>query len=76
LRNTPKVVGGLTPECARRAVSFYEHVCDEVVEVSSTEAAELTKLLENIFRSVNIAYPLRGFADHLEIAHHRILDYR
>jgi len=31
-------------------VSFYEHVCDEVVEVSSTEAAELTKLLENVFR--------------------------
>jgi len=55
LRNTPKVVGGLTPECRRRAAAFYEHVCDEVVEVSSTEAAELTKLLENIFRSVNIA---------------------
>ena len=55
LRNTPKVVGGLTPECCRRAVAFYEQVCDELVEVSSTEAAELTKLLENIFRSVNIA---------------------
>ena len=55
LRNTPKVVGGLTPECRRRAVAFYEQVCDELVEVSSTEAAELTKLLENIFRSVNIA---------------------
>ena len=55
LRNTPKVVGGLTPECCRRAVAFYELVCDEVVEVSSTEAAELTKLLENVFRSVNIA---------------------
>jgi len=48
-------VGGLTPECRRRAVAFYEQVCDELVEVSSTEAAELTKLLENIFRSVNIA---------------------
>ena len=55
LRNTPKVVGGLTPECRRRAIAFYEQVCDELVEVSSTEAAELTKLLENIFRSVNIA---------------------
>ena len=48
-------MGGLTPECRRRAVAFYEQVCDELVEVSSTEAAELTKLLENIFRSVNIA---------------------
>jgi UDP-N-acetyl-D-glucosamine dehydrogenase len=55
LRNTPKVVGGLTPECLRRAVAFYELVCHEVVEVSSTESAELTKLLENVFRSVNIA---------------------
>jgi UDP-N-acetyl-D-glucosamine dehydrogenase len=55
LRNTPKVVGGLTPECRRRAVALYETVCDEVVEVSTPEAAELTKLLENVFRSVNIA---------------------
>ena len=55
LRNTPKVVGGLTDACRRRAVELYREVCDEVVEVSSPEAAELTKLLENIFRSVNIA---------------------
>jgi UDP-N-acetyl-D-glucosamine dehydrogenase len=55
LRNTPKVLGGLTPTCATRARELYEIVCDEVVVVSSTEAAELTKLLENIFRSVNIA---------------------
>jgi UDP-N-acetyl-D-glucosamine dehydrogenase len=55
LRTTPKVVGGLTPACAARARELYELVCDEVVVVSSTEAAELTKLLENIFRSVNIA---------------------
>ncbi len=55
LRNTPKVVGGLTAECTRRAVELYRTVCDEVVEVSTPEAAELTKLLENIFRSVNIA---------------------
>jgi UDP-N-acetyl-D-glucosamine dehydrogenase len=55
LRNTPKVLGGLTPTCAARARELYELVCDEVVVVSSTEAAELTKLLENIFRSVNIA---------------------
>jgi UDP-N-acetyl-D-glucosamine dehydrogenase len=55
MRNTPKVVGGLTPECLRRATELYEIVCDEVVQVSTPEAAELTKLLENIFRSVNIA---------------------
>ena len=55
LRNTPKVVGGLTEACAERAESLYGLVCDEIVPVSSPETAELTKLLENIFRSVNIA---------------------
>jgi UDP-N-acetyl-D-glucosamine dehydrogenase len=55
LRNTPKVVGGVTAECTDRAVALYRLVCDQVVAVSSPEAAELTKLLENIFRSVNIA---------------------
>jgi UDP-N-acetyl-D-glucosamine dehydrogenase len=55
VRNTPKVVGGLTDECRRRAVELYGLICDDVVEVSSPEVAELTKLLENIFRSVNIA---------------------
>jgi len=55
MRNTPKVVGGLTEACAERARGLYEIVCDEVVPVSSPEAAELTKLLENVFRSVNIA---------------------
>ena len=55
LRNTPKVVGGLTETCAERAEQIYGLVCDQLVRVSSPEAAELTKLLENIFRSVNIA---------------------
>ena len=55
MRTTPKIVGGLTEECLRRAVAMYELVCDEVVTVSTPEAAELTKLLENVFRSVNIA---------------------
>jgi UDP-N-acetyl-D-glucosamine dehydrogenase len=54
-QNTPKVVGGLTEECTRRAVELYEGAVKEVVPVSSPEAAEMTKLLENIFRSVNIA---------------------
>jgi UDP-N-acetyl-D-glucosamine dehydrogenase len=55
LRNTPKVVGGMTPACLERAVELYSRVCDHIVPVSTPEAAELTKLLENIFRSVNIA---------------------
>src|SRR2546426_109290 len=54
-KTTPKVVGGITPECTRRAAELYGTAVDEIVEVSSPEAAELTKLLENIFRSVNIA---------------------
>ena len=55
IAETPKVVGGMTQACSERAVAVYSEVCDEVVTVSSPEAAELSKLLENIFRSVNIA---------------------
>ena len=55
LRNTPRVVGGITPECTERAVKLYRRVCDNVVAVSTPEVAEMTKLLENNFRSVNIA---------------------
>src|SRR5205085_2203207 len=55
LGTTPKVVGGMTEQCADRAADLYGKVCDHIVRVSSPEAAELTKLLENIFRSVNIA---------------------
>ncbi len=55
LRTTPKVVGGLTDACCDRAVELYGEVCDHLVRVSTPEVAELTKLLENIFRSVNIA---------------------
>ncbi len=54
-KTTPKVLGGITPECARRAAAVYRRAVDTVHELSSPEAAELTKLLENIFRSVNIA---------------------
>jgi UDP-N-acetyl-D-glucosamine dehydrogenase len=69
LRTTPKIVGGLTEECRRRAVAMYEEVCENVVPVSTTEAAELTKLLENIFRSVNIALvnELAILCDRMEI---------
>lgn len=55
LERIPKVVGGLTPECLRKAAALYAAVVPKVVEVSSCDAAEATKLLENIFRSVNIA---------------------
>ena len=54
-KNTPKVVGGVTPECTATAVAFYGSFLDTIVPVSSTRAAEMTKLLENIFRCVNIA---------------------
>jgi UDP-N-acetyl-D-glucosamine dehydrogenase len=53
-RNTPKVVGGVTPACQRVVLALYEPVFERLVPVSSPEAAELTKLLENTFRSVNI----------------------
>jgi len=54
-KSTPKVVGGLTPACTARALQIYGPAIDHVVPVSTPEAAEMTKLLENIFRSVNIA---------------------
>ncbi len=53
-RNTPKVVGGLTPACLEVVLALYEPVFDTLVPVSSPESAELVKLLENTFRSVNI----------------------
>ncbi|MDI3281472.1 MAG: nucleotide sugar dehydrogenase, partial [Bacillota bacterium] len=55
IRNTPKVVGGITPDCTRRAVAFYRTFVEEVVPVSSATVAEAVKLLENSFRAVNIA---------------------
>jgi UDP-N-acetyl-D-glucosamine dehydrogenase len=55
IRTTPKVVGGLTPTCTEAAAKVYRRICKHVVTVGSPEVAELAKLLENIFRSVNIA---------------------
>lgn len=55
IRTTPKIVGGLTEACTAKAAELYSRICDEVIEVSGPEAAEMAKLLENIFRSVNIA---------------------
>ncbi len=56
LKNTVKIVGGVTESCTEKAATFYERVVDQVQRVSSPEVAELSKLLENIFRSVNIAF--------------------
>ena len=53
-RNTPKVVGGITPNCLKAALALYQPAIDTLVPVSSPEAAELVKILENTFRSVNI----------------------
>lgn len=55
LANTPKIVGGMTAACTERAAAVYGRICDQIVRVSTPEAAEMAKLLENIFRSVNIA---------------------
>ena len=55
MRTTPKVVGGLNEQSGARAEALYGRVCETVVRVGSPEIAEMTKLLENIFRSVNIA---------------------
>ena len=53
-KNTPKVLGGVTPECTEYAKAVYEQVFDKIVAVSSAEAAEMAKLLENTFRMINI----------------------
>ena len=55
LRNTPKVIGGVTPGCAQAAAAFYASICDRVVTAKSAREAEMAKLLENTYRHVNIA---------------------
>lgn len=55
IRNTPKIVGGIDPASTELAADFYERISDRVVRVSCPEAAEMTKVFENVFRSVNIA---------------------
>ncbi len=67
LRNTPKIVAGITKECTRMAKALYKEIVDEVVCVSSTEAAEMIKLLENTFRSVNI-----GLVNEIALMCHRL----
>ncbi|MGC5033277.1 nucleotide sugar dehydrogenase [Micromonospora sp. DT229] len=58
MNNTPKLVGGFTAECTRRATMLFEQVCERVHPVSSPEVAELAKVFENTFRLVNIALTL------------------
>jgi UDP-N-acetyl-D-glucosamine dehydrogenase len=55
IRNTPKVIGGTTPSCREVALALYARAVENVIPVTSTRAAEMVKLLENTFRSVNIA---------------------
>lgn len=54
VKNTPKIVGGVTDECTKMATSLYQKICESVVPVSSASAAEAVKLLENTFRAINI----------------------
>lgn len=55
VRNTPRVLGGITPACLEHGLALYRRIVATVVPVSSTEAAEMAKLLENTFRAINIA---------------------
>jgi UDP-N-acetyl-D-mannosaminuronate dehydrogenase len=55
MRNTPKVVGGLTLSCTEAAEIFYGKICDQVIKAASAREAEMAKLLENTYRQVNIA---------------------
>jgi len=67
IRNTPKVVGGITPACTRLAALLYGRVAQKVVPVSNAETAEMAKLLENTFRAVNI-----GLVNEMALICHRL----
>jgi UDP-N-acetyl-D-glucosamine dehydrogenase len=56
VENTPKLVGGLTPQCTDLSVTFYGPVCDSVVRCSSPDVAEFSKLVENTYRFINISF--------------------
>jgi UDP-N-acetyl-D-glucosamine dehydrogenase len=74
-RSIPKVCGGCTPACLQAGIALYRQVIDKVVPVSSTQAAELTKLLENIHRSVNIGLvnEMKMVADRMGIDIHEVI---
>ena len=75
-KTTPKVVGGITPACTKAAAEVYRAALDTVHEVSTPDAAELTKLLENIYRAVNIALvnELAQLCDRMEIDVWEVID--
>lgn len=75
-RTIPKVIGGHTPACLEVGVALYEHAIDKVVPVSSTKAAEMTKLLENIHRAVNIGLvnEMKVVADRMGIDIFEVVD--
>lgn len=75
-RNTPKVVGGITPRCTELAAALYSQFIDRVVSVSSARTAEMVKLLENTFRSVNIALvnELASMCDVLGVDAYEVID--
>jgi UDP-N-acetyl-D-glucosamine dehydrogenase len=75
-RSIPKVVGGVTPSCQKAGIALYEAAVDRVVPVSSTRAAELTKLLENIYRAVNIglANEMKMIADGMGIDIYEVIN--
>ena len=74
-RTIPKVVGGVTPACLEAGLALYGQVIDKVVPVSSTRAAEMTKLLENIHRAVNIGLvnEMKMVADRMGIDIHEVI---
>ena len=75
-RTIPKVIGGHTPACLEVGLALYQPAIDKVVPVSSTKAAELTKLLENIHRAVNIGLvnEMKIVADKMDIDIHEVID--
>ena len=75
-KNTPKIIGGVTPRCAEMAQALYEKALDRVVSVSSTRSAEMVKLLENTFRAVNIGLvnEVALMCDRLEIDTWEVID--
>ena len=75
-KNTPRLIGGLTPEAVTKAKEFYSSFCDTVIEVSSPEVAEAAKIFENTFRQVNIALvnEFAQIADALGISGREVID--
>jgi len=75
-RNTPKVIGGVTPQCTKKAVDLYRRAVDEVIPVSSARVAEMVKLLENTFRAINIGMvnELAIMCDRLDVDVWEVID--